>query len=151
TPEQLAVLEADRLAWRSSLLRLLHETEEYLAAARRSNGPEREQAVADLLAEQRRLSAAWTRLPGEPDGGDPDPAPAGAAPAAEGGRADPGPLQLPASWEAGRVVVWAGGQRVPAADLELVESLPAETGAPTTGWTKHGSVKLPSGGSADAL
>ena len=151
TPEQLAVLEADRLAWRTSLLRLLHETEEHLAAARRSNGPEREQVVADLLSEQRRLSGAWSRLTGEPEEPEPEPEPAADNQAGEADRTEPGTLQLHASWEPGRVVVWAGGHRVPSADLELVESLLAETGAPSAGWTKHGSVKLPSGGSADAL
>src|SRR5687767_9656168 len=36
TPEELAVLEADRLGWRASLQRLLLESEEHLAAARTS-------------------------------------------------------------------------------------------------------------------
>ncbi len=48
-------------------------------------------------------------------------------------------------------MVWAGGHRVPTGDLELVEAMLEASGAPSTGWTRHGSVKLPSGGTADAL
>src|SRR5471030_2072078 len=62
TPEQLAVLEADKLAWRASLARLLREAEEHLASARTLRGEERAQVVADLESEQRRLAAAWKRL-----------------------------------------------------------------------------------------
>ncbi len=62
TPEQLAVLEADRPAWRSSLLRLLREAEDHLATARSLPGEERNQVVADLTSERRQLSAAWARL-----------------------------------------------------------------------------------------
>ena len=38
TPEQLAVLEADKLAWRSALSRLLRDAEEHLASARTLQG-----------------------------------------------------------------------------------------------------------------
>src|SRR5690606_4318409 len=120
------------LAWRSSLLRLLHETEEYLEAARRSNGPEREQVMADLRGELRRLSDAWTRLTGEEEPEPDPPAEKGAAAAVDDAEDDsePGTMQLHASWEPGRVVVWAGGHRVPAGDVELVEAMLEASGAP---------------------
>ncbi len=47
TPEQLDVLDADPVAWRSSLLRLLVDADEHLVAARRLTGEERDQVVAD--------------------------------------------------------------------------------------------------------
>ena len=56
TPEQLAVLEADPVAWRASLLALLRDAEEHLASARSLRGEEREQVIADLESEHRRLA-----------------------------------------------------------------------------------------------
>ncbi|HEY5172636.1 MAG TPA: hypothetical protein VIK54_12995, partial [Acidimicrobiia bacterium] len=58
TPEQLAVLEADPVAWRASLLALLRDAEEHLASARQLRGEEREQVLADLESEHRRLATA---------------------------------------------------------------------------------------------
>src|SRR5438132_12338127 len=69
TPEQITALEANRSAWRASLARLLREAEEHLASARALRGEEREQVVADLESEARRLAAAWTRLPVGPGSG----------------------------------------------------------------------------------
>ena len=47
TAEQLAVLEADRPAWRAALLRLLLDAEEHFVAARNLRGEERDQVLAD--------------------------------------------------------------------------------------------------------
>src|ERR1700693_5434265 len=69
TPEQLAVLEADKLAWRAALARLLRDAEEHLASAKQLKGEERAQVVADLESEHRRLAAAWKRLTVGPGGG----------------------------------------------------------------------------------
>ena len=65
TPEQLAVLEADPVTWRASLLALLRDAEEHLASARQLRGEEREQVLADLESEHRRLAAAWARHTGQ--------------------------------------------------------------------------------------
>src|SRR5258706_5273834 len=65
TPEQLAVLAADPVAWRASLLALLRDAEEHLASARTLRGEEREQVIADLESEQRRLADAWARHTGQ--------------------------------------------------------------------------------------
>ena len=70
TPEQLAVLEADPVAWRASLLRMLRDAEEHLASARSLPGEERDQVVADLESEHRRLAAACERADTERTRGD---------------------------------------------------------------------------------
>ena len=51
TAQQLAVLEADRVAWRSALAGLRREAEEHLERARSIRGEERAQVVADLESE----------------------------------------------------------------------------------------------------
>ena len=65
TPEQLAVLEANPVPWRAALLTMLREAEEHLASARTLPGEERDQVVADLESERRRLAAAYERLTSE--------------------------------------------------------------------------------------
>ncbi len=62
TPEQLAVLEANTAAWRIALLGMLRDAEEHVASARSLPGEERDQVVADLESELRRLSAAFSRF-----------------------------------------------------------------------------------------
>jgi superfamily II DNA or RNA helicase len=151
TPEQLAVLEADRNAWRATLARLLREAEEHLASARLLRGEERAQVVADLESEQRRLAAAWKRLTvgaTTTDGGN--------------GRADhddgdddepvaPGRVQLQVSWEPGRVVAWAAGPGTPVASADEVTTMLAAAGAPSSGWTRHAPVPVPGAANADAF
>src|SRR4029079_5937323 len=102
TPEQIEVLESDRLAWRAALSRLLRDAEEHLASARTIQGEERAQVVADLESEHRRLAAAWKRLTvgltaDRDDDEDDD----------DSEILEPGRVQLQVSWEPGRVVVWA--------------------------------------------
>ena len=65
TPEQLAVLEANPVPWRASLLTMVRETEEHLASVRTLPGEERDQVVADLESELQRLAAAYERLTSE--------------------------------------------------------------------------------------
>ena len=60
-------------------------------------------------------------------------------------------MQLQASWEPGRVVVWAGGPRVPAGDAERVRAMLAATGAPDDGWSDHAPVPLSGGAQAEAF
>src|SRR4051794_25328027 len=65
SPEQLDVLEADKPAWRASLLRLLVDADEHLVAARRLTGEERDQVVADAEYTHRIFTDALLRLTGE--------------------------------------------------------------------------------------
>ena len=65
TPEQLEALRADPVAWRAALAALLHDAEEHLASARSFRGEEREQVVADLESEHRRIADAWARHTGQ--------------------------------------------------------------------------------------
>ncbi|MDQ1479406.1 MAG: hypothetical protein QOI44_267, partial [Actinomycetota bacterium] len=48
-----------------------------------------------------------------------------------------GRTQLQVSWEPGRVVAWAGGQRAPAGSANEVTALLAAAGAPESGWVPH--------------
>ena len=150
TPHEVAVLEADRLGWHASLARLLRETDEHLASARTLPGKERDQVVADLTADRRRLAAARTRLMGDPRGDvetrrparddDEDDEPV-----------EPGVVQLQVCWEPGRVVAWAAGPGTPTADADEVMEMLAVAGAPSSGWLRHSGVPLPGGLSAEAF
>src|SRR4051812_48362555 len=61
TPDELAALEADPTAWRTSLQFLLREAQEGLESARALKGDERQQVVADFEGEVRRLESALRR------------------------------------------------------------------------------------------
>jgi hypothetical protein len=141
TTEQLSLLEADAPAWRRALERLLDDTEDNLDAVLESDGPGRDQAVADLEAELDRLEAAYDRLTGASDPSAavlvaPDPA---------------GEVRLQASWSAGEIVVWAAGPDTsPATHDELSDRLEG-IGGPAVGWNQHRGVPLPTGGRAAAL
>ncbi len=144
TPEQLEVLEANQGAWRASLLAMLRDAEEHVASARSLPGEERDQVVADLESEHRRLSAAFSRFRPEPE----------RRPRAQSDAQQPttpGTTQLQVSWEPGRVVAWAGGPRAPVGDADQVMAMLAAAGAPETGWTKHAAVPLSGGVDADAF
>jgi superfamily II DNA or RNA helicase len=145
TPEQLAALQADPLAWRATLLRLLQEAEEHVDSARSLAGDERAQVVADLESERRLLAAAWTRLTAERVDGH---APAGREPDVE---IVPGVVELQVSWEPGWVVAWAAGPGTPPTDAEEVAARLVSAGAPSSGWANHAPVPVPGGGSAEAL
>jgi superfamily II DNA or RNA helicase len=152
-PEELAALEADPVAWRSSLQLLLREAKEGLQSARSLTGDERQQVVADFEDEVHRLEAAARRL-------NPEPEPRREQPRKQPReRAEPAPpreqpvgtTQLQVSWEPGRVIVWAGGANAPIGDAAAVRALLAATGAPEMGWTEHAPVPLSGGRNADAL
>ena len=139
--DELAVLEADRHQWRSTLLRMLQETEEHLASARALRGDEREIVVADFESELRNLADAWTRLTSEPNpwldrlrsgtrrdaGGGSGATRETSAPAAprepEAEPANAGVVALQVSWEPGRVVAWAGGPRAALAGADEVTAM----------------------------
>ena len=167
TPEQLAVLAADRVAWRAALASLREDAEEHLASARALRGDEREQVIADLESEQRRIAAAWARHTNQrvdrpaaqADDARPSQrvAPRGAVRDERQAKVDreqqsraPATLQLQVSWVPGRVVAWAagGGER---ADSEQLGSMLTAASAPASGWAKHEAVSLPGGARTDAL
>ena len=136
------MLEADPVAWRLMLERLMDDTEDSLDAVSTLEGPERAQVVGDIEAELERLEAAYDLLLGSSGNGSPALIPT----------ADPtGEIRLQASWAAGSIVVWAGGPDVVAhqnADLaDRLESL----GGPRLGWAVHADVVLPNGLKAAAL
>ncbi|HEV7526280.1 MAG TPA: hypothetical protein VGP92_15010, partial [Acidimicrobiia bacterium] len=155
TAEQLAALQAQPIEWRAALLALLHDSEEHLASARSLRGEEREQVIADLESEHRRIADAWARHTGQRR--------TEAAPRA--GRAnrnererdnaeerdlEPGVVQVQVSWEPGRVVAWAAGRNAPAATADELAKMLAAAGAPSAGWTRHGPVPIPGSSRADA-
>ena len=144
TPEELATLAAAPDAWRDTLWWLLRETDADLRRLRRVAGPERDQIVADFTAERTRLAQALTRIdPTFVDRGEPE------EPVVDTG--PPAPARLQASWEAGRVVVWAGGPGVPSEPVDRLRELLEAAGAPSTGWEPRVAVALPGGGKADGL
>src|SRR5712692_5459305 len=156
TPEQLAVLAADPVGWRSSLLRLLQEAEEHVERARSLSGDERAQVVADLESERRLLADAWARLTSEritePAAGDRRAARNGrGSPPALDGPVVPGIVELQVSWEPGWVVAWAAGPHTPRTGVDEVRARLAAAGAPASGWTKHGAVPLPDSATTDSL
>jgi superfamily II DNA or RNA helicase len=150
TPEQLAILEADPAAWLTSLRAMVREAEEHLRRARSLPGDERDQVVADLDSEVRRLKSALARLaperavepePRRDRGGDRERVPA---------PVPTGRTQLQVSWEPGRVVAWAGGPGAPVGNANEVSAMLAASGAPGSGWSHHATVALSGGVSADA-
>src|SRR6516225_4642286 len=134
TPEQIALLEADPIEWRSSLQRGLREREEHLKNARSLRGDEREQVLSDLSEEVRAFSSALVERFPEAR---PRPAPERESRAS---RLEPGPLQLHLSWEPGRVIAWAAGHNtkpLPANDLKAMLDA---AGAHEPGWVPHAAV-----------
>lgn len=140
TASQLEMLDAHREAWRWTLERLLHRTDEDLAAVRGLDVPQREQIVADFEDERDRLEAALARLVG-----------------ASAQTADPtllesaGEVRLQASWAAGRLVVWAAGPGTEPASAEELEQRLEGQELSRSGWSPHPPVKLPSGAAAPAI
>src|SRR4051794_26068189 len=147
TPSEVAILEADRLGWHATLARLIRETDEHLASARTITGKERDQVVADLTADRRRLAAARTRLMSDPRGD----AEARREADDDDGPLEPGVIELQVCWEPGRVVAWAAGPGTPTADADAVAEMLRAAGAPSAGWVRHAGVPLPGGVTADGL
>ena len=69
--EQRALLEADPVAWRLMLERLMDETEDNLDSVSSLEGPERAQVVGDIEADLERLEAAYDLLLGSTGNGAP--------------------------------------------------------------------------------
>ncbi|HEY4377415.1 MAG TPA: hypothetical protein VGM93_09660, partial [Acidimicrobiales bacterium] len=151
TPDELAALDADRARWRSVLFALVRDTDDAVADARAGGHPY--QVVADLESEQRRLGAAWARLTGEVE---PDPEPPRQDPVTPAAEAEvepepPGRVELQISWEPGRILAWAAGRGAGVAKPEQVIEMLEGSGAPSAGWTRHGSVSVPGEPNAPAL
>ena len=136
------MLEADPVAWRLILERLMDETEDNLESVSSIEGPERAQVVADVEADLDRLEAAYDLLIGSTRTGSEVLIPT----------ADPtGEIRLQASWENGSIVVWAGGPDMVAhTNADLADRLEA-LGGPSLGWAVHADVTLPNGLRAAAL
>ena len=141
TADERALLEADPVAWRRTLDRLLVDTEASLASVRGLSGPERDRVVADFEDDLARLRAL-DELLSTADG----------TASAEELAEVMGRIQLQASWSAGQVVVWAGG-RGTALD-HATTSWPTcsrPIGGPAVGWSLHPDVAAAVGGRAEAL
>ena len=142
TADQRALLEADPVAWRLTLERLMDDTEDALDSVSGIEGPERAQVVGDFEAELDRLEAAYDLLTRSTSSGSEVLIPT----------ADPtGEVRLQASWEGGSIVVWAGGPDVVAHKNEELADRLEGLGGPKLGWAPHGDVSLPNGLRAAAL
>jgi hypothetical protein len=140
TAAQLEMLAEHREAWRWTLERLLHRTDEDLESVRTLDSPVRDQIVSDFEEERDRLEAALRRLVGT-NGDEPAPILLESA----------GEVRLQASWAAGRLVVWAAGPGTEPASSEELEQRLGDQGVLESGWTNHPPVRLPNGGAAPAL
>ena len=148
----IEMLRTDPQRWERVLLDLLEETEVSLSSVRRLPRPIRRQVVRDFEADFSELAAAYERLTGidatvvPVDADDPsadgDDAIAGPAPEAPA-------LQL--SWQPGRIVAWAAGAGTDPEPTERVMDRLVATGAPESVWRPNPNVKLPAGGSAEAV
>jgi superfamily II DNA or RNA helicase len=140
TAEERALLEADPVAWRRTLDRLLVDAEASLASVRGLSGPERDRVVADFEDDLARLRALEELL-STTDG----------TASAEELAQVMGRIQLQASWSDGQVVVWAGGRGTVSTTNDDLADLLEAVGGPAVGWSLHPDVLLPSGARAEAL
>ncbi len=152
----LAAFRADERATLVALERLIVDTEDDLAAVRRLGGDERDQVVIDFVDTlQRLLDTAAMLLPEAPDSVflTPEPAPIAAAEFddLQFEEVEPGPVELQATWEAHRLVVWAGGRGMPPENHDDLANRLEKVGGPPHGWEVHKGVPLPDGQRADAL
>ncbi|WP_419945731.1 SNF2-related protein [Candidatus Poriferisodalis sp.] len=150
----VATLETDPQRWERVLLDLLEETETSLSSVRRLPRPIRRQVVRDFEADFKDLAAAYERLTGldaslSPDDTDAPGAGVDGEDAAEGPPPEPSALQL--SWQPGRIVAWAAGAGTEPEPTERVMDRLVATGAPDSVWRPNPNVKLPVGGTAEAL
>ena len=140
TADERALLEADPVAWRRTLDRLMVDAEASLASVRGLSGPERDRVVADFEDDLARLRALDELLStdgrhrvGRGAGGGHGPDPAAGVVVGRAG---------------GGVGRRAGTGSTSNDDLaDLLEAI----GGPAVGWSLHPDVLLPSGARAEAL
>ncbi len=150
----IETLRTDPQRWERVLLDLLEETEASLSSVRRLPRPIRRQVVRDFESDFNELAAAYERLTGidatvSPPDVDGPSATADGDDAAAGPAPEPPALQL--SWQPGRIVAWAAGAGTEPEPTERVMDRLVATGAPESVWRPNTNVKLPAGGSAEAL
>ena len=149
TAAELEALAADPHGWEWTLGALLRDTEAALATAGSITGEERDQVLADLADERRRLQAALHRLTGTEPVADED------EQAGDGDEGDDDPTAtvavLQASWDAGDVVVWGGNRLAGPVSAEELRALVGEAGGGTVDWGVHRGVQLPSGDRAASV
>ncbi len=123
---------------------LIRATDGDLRSARSLTGSERDQVVADLTETVQSLRdvAARLRPPTSP--------PQGSTGADARRGAEPGEVELHASWSAGTVVIWAGGPGHSAESHDEVSARLEAAGAAPVGWRTHPGVRLPDGSTADS-
>ncbi len=157
TDADLAAFRSDERASLVVLERLIVDTEDDLAAVRRLGGDERDQVVIDFVETlQRLLDTAAMLLPEAPDSVFLAPEPAAVTTSTEFDdlhfeEVEPGPVELQATWEAHRLVVWAGGRGMPPENHDDLANRLEKVGGPPHGWEVHKGVPLPDGQRADAL
>ena len=143
TPVALSLLAAHPAYWRSSLERLIAETDEAIAAIKARGGIEAELALKDFEDDWVAFDRSLEKLTGPSR-----PKPPQALVVAE---LEDRPVQLQLSWKDEQVVAWAGGPNDEAEPVELVLERLSEAGAATTGWEEHEPVDIPDAGSAPAV
>jgi len=145
----LAVLHADEEATMVVIDRLIFDTNEDIASVRGLRGEERDQVMTDFTEQLRSLKAVAALVRPEEEIVEPETDEEFDDLVVE--ELTPGEVRLQATWQAGRVVVWAGGRGCapePAASLsDRLEAM----GGPPHGWEVHRGVPLPGGAKADAL
>lgn len=150
----ITALQTDPQRWERVLLDLLDEAETSLSSVRRLPRPIRRQVVRDFEADFAELAAAYERLTGLDATVSPDDTDAPGI-SADGDDAATGPApELPAlqlSWQPGRIVAWAGGAGTEPEPTDRVMDRLVATGAPDSVWRPNPNVKLPAGGTAEAL
>lgn len=140
SPQQLALLNANRERWLSTLDTLLEETEEILDELRGMRGPERAQIVADFDGERQRLKTALELLED-----------ATSSTEAIAVVQSPGETHLHLSWANPNLVAWSGGPAAPSGNEKTLRQFLADLGAPTDVWQEHDPVNLPGNETAFAL
>ncbi|MEJ7765979.1 MAG: hypothetical protein WKF86_10820, partial [Acidimicrobiales bacterium] len=160
-PEDVALLESDRLRWLRVAQGLLRDTEDALYDAAELSDPDiRAQVTADLEGDLRRLGPAVTRaavgaglgtlwqapVPSRSSGNG---AASEAVPAAEA-EGPTGPPRLQGSWVDGGLVLWAGGPGVKPLPADEVVALGSSISADTGDWVRRKPVIIPGGDQADA-
>ncbi len=151
---EVATLETDPQRWERVLLDLLEETEASLSSVRRLPRPIRRQVVRDFETDFNELAAAYERLTGldatvSPADADTKDVSTVSEEVATRASSEPAALQL--SWQPGRIVAWAAGAGAEPEPTERIMDRLVGLGAPESVWRPGPNIKLPTGGTAEAL